>query len=237
MTNKSREPVGTGGSANSGTGGKRDKLGHSPMPALIRLLLVDDHPVMRVGLANVLALEPGFEVVAQADDGESALDLWEQHRPDMVLLDISLAGIDGIETLRRLLERHPQARVLMLTSSEAGEDVRHALKAGACGYVTKNLRASELVAAIRTVHGGGQVISEAARQRLAEDGESGHLTARETGVLGFVRQGFTNNEIGRLLGISERTVRAHVEVIMRKLGAADRASAVARGFETGVLKV
>ncbi len=207
-----------------------------PTPSRIRLLLVDDHPVMRAGLANVLATDSGFEVVAQADDGETGLDLWRSLSPDVTLLDISLGGIDGIETLRRMRSECPTAKILILTSSEAGEDVRLALKAGACGYVIKSIRAADLSEAIRTVHAGGQVISEKVSRKLTEDAGSRHLSPRETEVLGLVRQGFTNDEIGRVLGISERTARAHMGTIMEKLHASDRAAAVARGFETGILK-
>jgi DNA-binding NarL/FixJ family response regulator len=169
--------------------------------APIRLLLVDDHAVLRAGLANVLNFDPGLRVVAEADDGEAAIKAWREHQPDVMLLDLSMPGIDGIETLQRLRREFPAAQVLMLTSSEAPEDVRHALAAGACGYVTKTVRRAELVA-----------------------------------VLSLVRQGFTNAEIGRLLGISERTAKAHVGALLRKLQAADRAEAVARGFERGLLK-
>ena len=131
----------------------------SPPPAVsapspLRLLLVDDHAVLRAGLANVLNFDPGLEVVAEADDGETAIELWRQHRPDVMLLDLSMPGIDGIETLLRLRREFPEARVLMLTSSEAPEDVRHALAAGAGGYVTKTVRRAELVAAIRAVQAG-----------------------------------------------------------------------------------
>lgn len=235
---------GIGGSANSGRQSNNNILSRMTMKeesqktdtSTIRLMLVDDHAVMRAGLANLLGLEPGFSIVAQADDGESALTLWRQHRPDVVLLDVSLTGIDGIETLRRLKEAFPEARVLMLSSSEAQEDIRHALKAGAAGYITKNVRRAELVAAIRSVHTGGGAVSETASQRLATDGEHGQLSRREVEVLGLVRQGFTNDEIGKLLGISERTARAHVAAIMEKLDASDRAAAVARGFESGILK-
>ena len=205
-------------------------------PAKLRLMLVDDHPVMRAGLANLLNLNPNFEVVAQCDDGESALELWRLHTPDLTLMDISLGNADGIQTLRQLIAEFPDACVLMLTSSEAQEDIHQSLKYGARGYVTKNIRSAELAEAILKAHRGDQALSLSVEQRLAEQQDSGRLTAREIEVLGLVRSGFTNGETGRLLGISERTVRSHVEIIMRKLGAADRASAVARGFETGILK-
>ena len=192
---------------------------------------------MRTGLASVLALEPGFSVVAQADDGETALVRWREHQPDVGLFDLSLTGMDGIETLRHVREEFPLARILMLTSSEAQEDVRHALRAGAAGYVTKNARGPELIAAIRTVHAGGRHIGQAIARRLDEEESSGQLSRRELEVLGLVRQGYTNLEIGRVLGIAERTVRSHMEMLMGKLNASDRAAAVARGFERGLLKL
>lgn len=205
-------------------------------PAAIRLMLVDDHAILRAGLANMLNIEPGLTVAVEADDGESALRLWREHRPDVMLLDVSMGGMDGIETLQRLRAEFPGARVLMLTSSEAHEDVRHALDAGASGYVTKNISRSELVEAIRECHAGGRPIGEHIARMLAADDEQGHISRREMEVLGLVRQGFTNGEIGRLLGISERTAKAHVAALLVKLQASDRAEAVARGFERGLLK-
>lgn len=205
-------------------------------PASIRLMLVDDHAILRAGLANMLNGESGLTVVVEADDGETALRLWREHQPDVTLLDLSMGGMDGIETLRRLRAEFPEARVLMLTSSEANEDVRHALDAGASGYVTKNIRRAELVEAIRECHAGGRPIGEHVARILAAGNEHGALSRREMEVLGLVRQGFTNGEIGRLLGISERTAKAHVAALLVKLQASDRAEAVARGFERGLLK-
>jgi len=199
-------------------------------------MLVDDHAVLRAGLANLLNSEIGLNVVAETDDGETALLLWRQHRPDVTLLDISLTGRDGIETLCLLRAEFPDARVLMLTSSEAYEDIRHSLKAGACGYVTKNVRRPELVEAIREVHAGGQAIGEHVARLLASESPLRTLSRREVEVLGLVRQGYTNAEVGDLLGVSERTAKAHVAALLVKLEAADRTEAVARGFERGLLK-
>ena len=207
--------------------------------AKIRLMLVDDHPIMRMGLANLLSLDPSMEVVAQADDGAGALALWKLHRPDVCLMDIMMDGMDGLESLRRLRREFPEARVIMLTCSRAPEDVAHALEEGACGYVQKNAQRGELTRAIHAAFRGEQIDPAVTKTKTAGDGaihQSG-LSARELEVLSLIRQGFTNKEIGRLAGISERTVRWHVSSLMEKLNASDRAQAVARGFELGLLGV
>jgi len=202
----------------------------------IRLMLVDDHPVMRAGLANLLSGEPGFSVVAQASDARAALAGWREHRPDVLLLDISLPGLDGIEVLRQIKAEAPQARVLMLTSSEAKEDLRQSMAAGAAGYVTKSVDPDVLFAAIRGAFEKPSVIEQGDLVRPGdESGET--LSQREQEVLNLLRQGFSNGEIGRLLGISRRTARAHVSAILRKLGASARTEAVTRGFEKGILKI
>jgi DNA-binding NarL/FixJ family response regulator len=203
----------------------------------IRLLLVDDHPVMRAGLANLLSTEPDFQVVAQADDGETAIRLWQQHTPDVCLLDMTMHGLDGVETLKRLHAIAPQARALMLTSSDSAEDVARALAAGANGYITKSVRHSEVFAAIRSVHAGGRPVSEHAivDSRPTRQVAGISLTPREIEVVAFMREGFTNAEIGRLLGISTHTAKAHVAGVIDKLGANDRTQAVARAFDLGLL--
>jgi DNA-binding NarL/FixJ family response regulator len=207
---------------------------------LIRLLLVDDHPLVRAAIANLLGFEKEFQVVGQLDDGESSVEAWRRLRPDVCLLDITLGGMDGFETLGRLLAIDPAARVVMLTSSNAHDDMQQALEAGARGFVTKAVDYAELVTAIRTVHAGGTFVSQHLK-KAAPAGAAGEtfepLTAREREVLGLLRQGFTNADMGRLLGVSERTARAHVESIKAKLRCNHRAEAVARGFELGILKV
>lgn len=202
----------------------------------IRLLLVDDHPVMRVGLANLLGSEQDFIVVGQADDGEAAIPMWRELRPDIALLDIAMHGLDGIATLKRLREIDRAAKVLILTSSDSAADVAWALSAGANGYMTKNVGHDELFAAIREVNRGGTPVS---RDRIVdatpESAQSTSITPREVEVLGLLREGFSNAEIARLLGISAHTSKAHVAALLAKLNVADRAHAVARGFDLGLL--
>jgi len=203
----------------------------------IRLLLIDDHAVMRAGLGNMLNANPAFKVVAGADDGHAGLALFKQHQPDVTLLDVSMPGLNGIECLKLIRAESPTARVLMLSSSDAEEDIVQALDAGASGYVTKTARPSELTAAIQAAHAGKRVISPAIESRLAERATSPLLTPREIEVLNLLRKGMSNPDIGRLLGITPRTAKAHVAAILEKLEAADRTEAVSRGFERGLLKV
>ncbi len=206
------------------------------MNSPIRLLLVDDHAVMRSGLANMLNANAAFRVIGEADDGESALTQFRDLRPDVLLLDVTLPTMDGIDTLRHLREEFPDARVLMLSSSEAEEDIIHSLHAGANGYITKTAKPAELVAAILAVSNGEKVISPRVERRLAEHASGYPLTQREMEVLGLLRKGMSNPDIANLLHITTRTAKAHVAALLMKLDAADRAEAVARGFERGLLK-
>ena len=202
----------------------------------LQLLLTDDHAVMRAGLANMLNAQAGFRVVGEADDCAATLELYRKLKPDLLLLDIAMPEVDGIETLRLLRAEHPQARVLMLSSSDAEEDIIHSFHAGASGYISKSARPAELFAAILACHAGQRVMSPTIERRLAEQSAGQPLTVRETEVLGLLRKGLTNPDIAELLGITRRTAKAHVAAILVKLEAADRTEAVTRGFERGLLK-
>jgi DNA-binding NarL/FixJ family response regulator len=201
----------------------------------IRLMIVDDHPLFREGLAHTLGAAHGIVVAAQAASGRSALDQWMQARPDVAIIDISMPGMNGIDTVRQLKAQDPRARVLMLTSSEEQEDVVAAIDAGAEGYVTKSIRYADLVAAVREVHAGGRPLGETVARKLARRDRDKPLTSRELEVLVKLRDGFTAVEIGEQLAITARTARAHIEALKEKLGAVNSAHAVARGFELGLL--
>ncbi len=200
----------------------------------IRLLLVDDHPVLRAGLSNLLALEPDITVAGEADGGETAVAMWNTVKPHVGLVDLCMEGVDGIEVTRRIRREHPQARIVMLTSSESAEDAARALAAGVAAYVTKTVDHEEIVATIREVHAGATNLRKGVRgpARSAE----GILSPREMDVLVQLRKGSTNAEIGAALGISERTVKWHVKAMLAKLHTSDRAGLVARGFDLGLLK-
>ena len=204
-------------------------------PKPIRLLIVDDHPVLRAGLANLLRLESDFEVVGQAGSGEAAVRLWESLRPDVCLLDLSMPGMGGLESLRRIIGIAANARILVLTSSESATDASSALQSGACGYLTKNVEHGEIVSTIRQAHAGTRGICRGVSAAITSSGPA-FLSPRELDVLHLLRRGSSNLEIGRALGITERTVKAHVMAIMEKLDAPDRAGAVAKGFDLGILK-
>lgn len=206
-----------------------------PARDVIRLVLVDDHPVFLEGLAEALCRQADLDVVALGTCGDDALALWARHRPDVTLLDLSMAGMDGLVVLRRLRQSHPGARVLMLTSSDDHEDVVAALDAGAAGYVTKESRYDELVGAIREVHAGGRPIGETVARRLAARDRTNPLTPREIEVLRLLSEGLTYGEVGRALHITERTARAHAVAVKEKLQAANTAQAVARAYQRGLL--
>lgn len=213
------------------------QLSFMAQPAPIRILLVDDHSVVRMGLAAILGLDEGLCVVAEAEDASQALEKFKTERPDIVLMDVRMPGMSGIEALRSLRAAWPAARVLMLTTSELDEDIQQAIAAGACGYLPKSVQRDELSKAIRHVHGGGHYIPEAMARRLEQLARRRHLSAREIEVLDGMRRGLSNRDIASALSISEHTVKAHVKAILQKLESADRAEAVARGFEHGLLKV
>jgi DNA-binding NarL/FixJ family response regulator len=175
-------------------------------------------------------------VLAEVGDGEAAVEAVRTLSPDVVLLDLVMPGMGGVDCLKRLKEVNSDLKVLMLTSSDIGSDVRAAIGAGADGYVTKTVSSVELVDAIQAVAGGSRCLSEEVKRLLEESELTAELTPRELEVLQLLRKGMSNPDIGSLLGITPRTAKAHVAALLVKLQAQDRAEAVARGFERGLLR-
>jgi DNA-binding NarL/FixJ family response regulator len=202
----------------------------------IRLLLVDDHPVVRQGLRTYLELEDDLTVVAEAGDGEEALRLIAEHDVDVVLLDLKMPGLDGQGVLERLDADAP--RVLVLTSATEQERVPPAVASGAAGYVYKDIDPDALATAIRTVHSGQTLLAPAALRGLLDANggaeERPSLTPRESQVLGLIARGQTNRQIARALGVSEKTVKTHVTSLLRRIGAADRTQAALWAVRNGI---
>lgn len=202
----------------------------------LRLLLVDDHAVMRSGLANMLNARDEFSVVAEAGNGNEAIELYESERPDLTLMDVVMPDIGGIECLRKIKAASPEALILMLSSSELEHDIFQAMESGADGYITKTASPSELVQSILSVARGETYTSDEISQRLADYSDAPQLSPRELEVIQLLRNGMSNARIGEELKITPRTAKAHVASILLKLGAKDRTEAVARGFEQGLLR-
>ncbi|MDF5757895.1 response regulator transcription factor [Spongiactinospora sp. TRM90649] len=202
----------------------------------IRLMIVDDHPVVRDGLRGMFAGEPGFEVVGEAADGARAVELAEELRPDVILMDLRMPGTDGVTAIRRLAERGVPTRVLVLTTFDTDSDVLPAIEAGATGYLLKDAMPDELTRGVRAAARGESVLSPSVATRLIGQvrAPADPLSPRELEVLGLIARGSTNREAAARLFISEATVKTHLLHIYAKLGVNDRASAVAAAFERGL---
>ncbi|MEV4469792.1 response regulator [Nonomuraea salmonea] len=204
--------------------------------SVIRLIVVDDHPIVRDGLRGMFTGEPGFEVVGVAGDGAEAVGLAEELRPDVILMDLRMPGTDGVTAIRMLAERGSTARVLVLTTYDTDRDVLPAIEAGATGYLLKDAMPDELVRAVRAAARGEAVLSPSVATRLLGQvrAPADPLSSRELEVLGLIARGSTNREAAARLFISEATVKSHLLHIYTKLGVKDRAAAVAAAFERGL---
>ncbi len=205
-------------------------------PSSIRLLLADDHYIVLMGLQALLKLRKDFRVVAAAADGEEAVVLFHEHRPDVALLDLRMPKLDGIGATEKIRAAFPEARIILLTSFEREEDIHLAFKAGVSGYLLKESKLPELAEAIRTVHRGGRWIpagiANLARERAAQP----ELSKREIEVLELVAKGLINKEIAGVLGFSEDGAKQHLKKIYEKLGVRVRAEAISEALRRGILR-
>jgi DNA-binding NarL/FixJ family response regulator len=201
----------------------------------IRVLVADDHPVVRAGLAAVLVQQPDLVLVAEADNGENAVALYREHHPDVCLMDLRMPVMDGVEAIRTITTEFPAARILALTTYEGDADIRRALEAGARGYLLKDMLLTDVIGAVRAVHRGERVIPNAVAARLAEFPERSDLTERELEVLQFVARGLSNKEVARVIGRTDETVKIHLKNVFAKLGVADRTEAVTVALTRGLI--
>ena len=203
----------------------------------IRVLIVDDHQVVRMGLRAMIDAEPDMVVVGEAGEGTAAIAAYQQHRPDITLMDLRLPGMGGPEIISAIRKGAPDANIIVITTYDADEDVYRAVEAGARGYLLKGTFAEGMLEAIRHVHAGRRLIAPEVAARLADRVSSPSLTAREVAVLELVAKGMSNKEIGATLFLSEDTVKTHLRHVYGKLGVGDRTEAALLAVQRGIIRL
>ena len=201
------------------------------------VLVVDDHALLRTGVANIISQEPTLRVVAEAANGLEAVEAYQRYKPDVTLLDLRMPVMEGVEAVRQIRLRDPLAKVIVLTTYDADEDITRALKAGAKAYVLKDISADGLIACIRDVLAGKTYLAPAAAAKLAEGVTRVQLTPRELATLRLMADGKSNKEIANALGISERTVKTHLGHLFEKLGVTSRTEAVKVATRRGLVRL
>lgn len=205
-------------------------------PDAISVLVADDHPVVREGIAAMVNQQPDLRVIAESENGRTALADWLHHRPQVTLLDLELGEPSGIETLQAIRRENPAARVIVLTTYDLEEDIFRCVQAGASAYLLKDIPRRELLEAVRRVHRGEKVFPSAIAAKLAARLGSEQPTPRELDVLRLLAEGLANKQIADQLGVAEATVKTHVNGLMQKLGAASRTEAATRAYARGWIR-
>lgn len=203
-------------------------------PQLIRILAVDDHALLREGIAALVNAEPGMKLIAEASDGDDAIEKYRVYRPDITLMDLQMPRVNGVAAITRIRDEFPDARIIVLTTYTGDVQVLRALRAGAVGYILKGHVHRELLTIIRAVHSGQKRIPPEVAAELAEHATDENLTLREEQILRLMASGNANKQIAHQLGIGEQTVKSHITSILSKLGANDRTHAVAIGLKRGI---
>ncbi|MDC3959779.1 response regulator [Polyangium jinanense] len=203
----------------------------------IRVLIADDHVTVLEGLSAIISRQPDMEVVAAASDGRQVVELWQEHRPDIALIDIRMPVLDGVAAIEEIRRNDASARLIVLTTFDTDSDLLNAVKAGAKGYLLKDSRREELLDCIRRVHRGETCLPASLVQKLAASLSREALTSREVEVLEYLARGQSNKEISALLGIGETTVKSHLRSIFRKLDVLSRTEAIATASRLGLIKL
>jgi len=204
---------------------------------IIRVLVADDHTVVRDGLVAIIKQEKDMDVVADTGDGQQAVELWKQHRPGVTLMDLRMPGLDGVDAIYQIRAADPNARIIVLTTYDGDEDIYRGIRAGAKSYLLKDVRREELFQCIREVYAGKMFVPPAIAAKLAERLPAEELTARELEVLCHLAEGKPNKIIGADLAISEVTVKSHVQSVFRKLNVLSRTEAIAVANRKGLLRL
>ena len=207
------------------------------MSSIIRVLCVDDHRLMREGIAHIVGVQPDMVVAAQASNGEEAVEQFLRHRPDVTLMDLQMPVVSGLQAIKAIRQQQSDARIVVLTMYDGDEDIHQAMQAGAMGYVLKDTVPDDLVSIIREVHGGRRVLPPDVAAALEQRAHQRSLTSRETQVLELLATGKRNKEIAAELGISGDTASAHIKSIFAKFNVHDRTAALAEGLRRGILHV
>ena len=205
------------------------------MNQFIRVMVADDHQVVRQGLVALLKTVPDLQIVTEASDGQEAVELYDQSLPDVALMDLRMPRLGGVEAIGQIRRKHPGARIIVLTTFDGDEDIYRAIQAGAKGYLLKGMSADELVEAIRAVHAGKSRIPSMVAEKLADRMSGPALTGRELEVLQGIVRRHSNKEIGTELSISEATVKTHINNLLSKLGAGDRTHAATIALQRGIV--
>ncbi|MEI9813209.1 MAG: response regulator transcription factor [Acidobacteriota bacterium] len=207
----------------------------APLTGTIRILCVDDHPLVRKGIASIIASEPSMKMAGEAGGGHEAVEKYRELQPDVVLMDLRMPDMDGVEATRQIRQINPDARIIALTSYDGDQDIYKAIEAGVRGYILKEMVHTKVIDAIRTVHAGKRLMPQEVAERLSEYFPQVALTPREVEVLKYVARGMANKEIAHQLGTASGTVKMHVQNILAKLNASDRTHAVTIALERGIL--
>jgi two-component system NarL family response regulator len=201
----------------------------------IRILIVDDHPPMRMGLASLIKSQPGMDVIAEACDGEEAIEVYDDVLPDVVLMDLRMPGMGGVEAILAIRKKHPEARIIVLSTYDLDEDIHRAIQSGALSYLLKDMPSEEIASAIHAVYAGDALLPRQVADRLNLRSQREQLTERERDVLESLIKGRSNKEIASGLFVSEETVKSHLKMLFAKLRVHDRTGAAVEAIRHGIV--